>query len=568
MRHRGRTSHGTSSLCVVGGKRGEAKTAPLQIVLSPKNSPGPLKILLKNDDIPTGNTIQRFAAEGSGEGMKTDLSSNLPPDTEKCADRAFTDGLREIVLSPEHALCRLRTLWNGKAPETGLQLGAFPEGSVAEEAERQALEQDLTRFADARWRQVLTAAASAELNLDEEVFFHLSRDGMLAWLLLVPPVGTGQAHSAMQLLKCIAHEGICAGVDWRTLKVLPSDPERYFRLILIARGQPPVPGEDSRVVDFYPRKQRTPAPVKELGREDYVTLNMVQKIKKGAEICRILPAGKGIPGTTVTGQRVPARDGRAVDVPQGRNTVLSEDGAHLLSARDGHLEFNGRCFQVKPVLELMESVDHADSDIKFLGDIHIHGDVCSGATIRAMGNIQIDGVIEGCTIEAGENLVVSSGVQGQDCAVVRAQKSIYAKYLEHCSVYARESVQADCIIDSQVYSDGPVLVCTGRGAIVGGTIRSSQEVVAVTVGSKAERPTAIVLDAMPCENFERTQILAELEKTQAQMEEESAKKDDPERQKKLSKLNLNLCVIKMKLEKQTGRSRPSLPEQRMGRAAA
>ena len=33
------------------------------------------------------------------------------------------------------------------------------------------------------------------------------------------------------------------------------------------------------------------------------------------------------------------------------------------------------------------------------------------------------------------------------------------------------------------------------------------------------------------------------------MEEESAKKDDPERQKKLSKLNLNLCVIKMKLEK-------------------
>lgn len=481
--------------------------------------------------------------------MKANLPSNLPQDSEKYADHTSDDGPREVTLPAEHALCKLRNLWGGEAAESGLRLRVFPEESPVEESEIKDIEQALTQFADARWQQVLTAASASELALDEQTFLHLSHDGMFAWLLLVPPVGKGREQNAMQLLKCIANGGICAGVDWRTLKALPTASERYFHLFLIARGQAPVPGEDSRVVDFYPRKQRTPAPVKELGQEDYVTLNMVQKIKKGAEICHILPAGKGIPGTTVTGQRVPARDGRAADVPQGRNTVLSEDGAHLLAARDGHLEFNGRCFQVKPVLELMESVDHADSDIKFLGDIHIHGDVCSGATIRAMGNIQIDGVIEGCTIEAGENLVVSSGVQGQDCAVVRAQKSIYAKYLEHCSVYARESVQADCIIDSQVYSDGPVMVCTGRGAIVGGTIRSSQEVVATTVGSKAERPTAIILDAMPCENFERTQILAELEKTQAQMEEESAKKDDPERQKKLSKLNLNLCVIKMKLEK-------------------
>ena len=235
-------------------------------------------------------------------------------------------------------------------------------------------------------------------------------------------------------------------------------------------------------------------------------------------------------------------------MPQGRNTILSEDGRFLLAARDGHVAFNGRNYQVKPVLEISKDVSGDTGIVNYLGDIHIHGDVFRGAAIRAMGSIQIDGVVEDCYIEAGEDLVVSSGVQGQDHGVIQAHRSIYAKYLEHCRVYAQESVQSDCVIDCEVYSNGTVRVRTGRGVIIGGTVRAAREVDASTVGSKAERATDIVLGGMPCDDLERRQIQAEVESAQASLQATEAAPATPERNQSLAKQRMGLYVARMKLE--------------------
>ena len=69
------------------------------------------------------------------------------------------------------------------------------------------------------------------------------------------------------------------------------------------------------------------------------------------------------------GRDPPARDGIAATVPKGRNTVLSEDGTVLLAARTGRVEFNGRGFQVKPVLEIGGNVDYSTGNINLLSEL-------------------------------------------------------------------------------------------------------------------------------------------------------------------------------------------------------
>lgn len=473
-------------------------------------------------------------------------------------DDAAPRTAHEITFPPEHPICALRDLWLS-TPGSGVPLrldllcgqsgdSILPEHTLSREDAPFVI--SLTRFATKRIQRLFTGSApNTGADLNEGIFLYLSSDGMAAWLLFLPPVGNGAALTTEQLEQALARRGVIYGVDKHLLEQLPTQPQRYFRLFRIAGGALPVPGEDGSIVDHYPRTVRADLPVDELAQADYETLRLVQDIRQGDVICEILPPTQGCPGNTVTGRLIPAKPGNPAQVPQGRNTVLSEDGRFLLAARDGHVEYTGRSFQVKPVLDIAGDVSGDTGIVNFLGDIHIHGDVFRGATIRAMGSIQIDGVVEDCSIEAGQDLVVSSGVQGQDHGVIQAHRSVYAKYLEHCRVYAQESVQSDCVIDCEVYSNGTVRVRTGRGVIIGGTIRAAKEVDAATVGSKAERLTNIILGGMPCEDLERRQIQAEVEAAEAALQALESTPECPDRNQALSKQRMGLYVAQMKLKR-------------------
>lgn len=486
-------------------------------------------------------------------GSNTETAS---PDLTMTEEPAQT-GVAVPTLSfpPEHTLCGLYRLWSGAAGGE-LQLPLFSgeppvpmeEDRMAEEAAR--LYQALTEKTMQRWEQVAAALVNRTLpDLDGEVFLHVSQDAMLVWCLLLPPVGEGKAPDLLAVMKAMAREKVDQGVDWDGLKDLLEEQPRCFVLWPAAWGVPPVRGEDGRVVELYPREQTSCIMVDELWKEDYISLNLVQNIEKGEVICHILPPGKGTPGKTVRGQPVPPRDGLPAQVPKGRNTALSKQGDALIATENGHVEFTGHSFQVKPVLQIHGDVTEKDGIVQFMGDIHIYGDVASGTIVRATGSIQIDGVVEDCTIEAGEHLVVSSGIQGQHTAVIQAHKGVYAKYVEHCTIYALESIQADCIIDSDIYSNGTVTVRTGRASVVGGTIRAAKEISVGTIGSKAERPTELLLGGMPCEAMERNQMLEELTRTEETLRRLRKDPDRDLKREEISKLNLSVYVTKLKLEK-------------------
>lgn len=432
-------------------------------------------------------------------------------------------------------------------PSAGPSQSPISGEALSREAQRLWLL--LTRAAHARIEAISAIPTQSPVDLDEDPFVYISSDGMAAWLFLFPAIGQGKQLSPARLHQTLMRHGVTTGVNWTLLWKFATLPQRCFLFFPIAQGTAPLPGVDGRIVDRYPRSINDDVQVEELDQADYKTLNLVRNIQEGNIICDIIPPTKGTPGTTVTGQPIPAPDGQEARVPQGRNTLISPDGRYLVAGRNGHVAFSGRDFQVKPVLHLYEKDLASKENVNFLGDIHVHCDLGNGMSVRAMGTIQIDGSVEVCSIEAGESIIVSDGVQGQERTALHAQRSVFAKYLEYCNVYARNSVQADCIINSNIYSNGTVKVRTGRGAIVGGVIHSAGLVSANTVGSKAERPTTIVLGGQPCEEAERAQVNQELENIDQELSQLEHQTRDPEQEQKLSKLRLNQYVAKMKLEK-------------------
>ncbi len=509
-----------------------------------------------------------FGPKAAGEeegGAQIEQGYAAEQTAEAQAEGIFDRSLLE--LPAEHPLCRLYELRRQEAgylPAPHLSLdeeGVFPEEMIQRELGR--LRTSLTSLCSSRMKQVKDhdksqlrkkkgqeeAAEAEPLSLDAQPCFFLSSDKLFAWIMILPPVGQGQELTQELLLKAALDQNVTYGLDEHLIERLPVHDKRYFHLFLIARGKPAFDGENGNIVDYFPRVSVHMLDVDEYGQVDYTNLNLIRNVKKDQEICRLILPTDGEPGRTVLSEEIPAKSGKSVPLPKGRNTEISEDGLSLLATIDGHVEFTGRSFQVKPVLDIPGNVDYSTGDINFLGDINVKGDVLTGFTVRAMGNIHVAGVVEaGSSVEAGGDLVVVKGILGDGTTIVRAHRSIFSKYIENATIYARENLQTDCIINSRIYCDGEIQVRSGRGCIMGGRVWAARLINAKSIGAQSECRTAVALGGLPCTNFEREVIQEELKELEIELEKMECQLDSPAKTSLLSKTRMKLSVAELKLK--------------------
>ncbi len=471
-----------------------------------------------------------------------------------------------LELSADHPIRQLYTMRRkdvGYLPVIRICLdndGSLPEDMVQREKER--LKTLLTSVGTARLKQIRgknkpkkdpkkkdAAEDDGPLSLDAMPCFFISSNKLYAWVIVLPPVNGGAELSQDMLYKAMADQRIMYGVDLRLADHLASDEAKYFNLYLIAKGKPAFDGTNGNIVDAFPRVLPRVLEVDEFDRVDYTALNLIRNVKEGEEICRLIKPTEGEPGCTVLGQEIPARSGKSVPLPKGRNTEISEDGTLLLASISGDVEFTGHSFQVKPVLDIPGNVDFSTGSINFLGDVNIRGDVLSGFTVRAMGTVQVAGVVEaGSTVEAGGDLIVVKGILGDGTTVIRSHRSIFSKYIENSTIYVRENLQTDCIINSYIYSDGEVLVRSGRGTIIGGRIWAAKKISASAVGARSECRTAVALGGLPCTNFERELVQRELKVLEMELEKLECQLDSTSKSSLLDKTRSKLMVAELKLK--------------------
>lgn len=506
-------------------------------------------------------------------------------------------GQAMLELPPEHPLYRL---YNQRRQEAGYlpapRLCLDEEGVLPPETMRTEL---------ARLRAVITGACNARLKdsrnqpkpskkkrkkgqeapeepqekdkkqddapvaLDALPFFFLSSDKLYAWVIVLPPMGGGRELTREMIYEALVAGGIGFGVDTHLADQLAHSDRRYFTLYLIAQGKPAFNGKNGNIVDNFPRVIERTLEVDEYDQVDYTALNLIHNVDRGQEICRLIKPTEGEPGRSVLDQEIPAKGGRDVPLPRGKNTEISEDGTQLVASIAGSVDFTGNVFQVKPVLEVPGDVDFSTGNINFLGDVNIRGNVLSGFTVRAMGNVRVEGVVEaGSSVEAGGDLVVVKGILGDGTTIVRSHRSVFSKYIENSVIYARENLQTDCILNGSIYCDGEVLVCSGRGSIMGGRIWAAGKVTAKAVGAPSECRTAIALGGLPCTNFERETVRKELRELELELEKLECQPDNPVKASLLSKLRVKLSAAEMKfkqLEEELAGIKPDEEKEEKGR---
>jgi len=464
----------------------------------------------------------------------------------------------QLQLPPEHAANRLWSLCMEQAgwlsaPLLSLALPTEQSQPLTKEEVQKELPRLRLAVTSSANQRIAKALPKREEDpkpdMDAQVMVFLTQGQMTAWVLAYPPVGSGRELDRDLLSAALEEKQVTYGIDEELLSRLPSDQDRYFHLFLVARGEPPVHGKDGSIIDRFSREIKREIIVDEFDRVDYTSLNLVQNVEEGEVICEIIPAVAGQPGPDVLGRAVPARNGKQVVPPKGRNTEISEDGKQLVASLTGHVEFKNRAFQVKPVLDIPGNVDFSTGNINFFGDVHIRGDVCSGFTVRAVGSVMVDGIVEAATVEAGGDLVVAKGVVGSGQAVIVAQRSLFGKYLENCTIRVRENLQADCLVNCDVYCNGLIQARSGRGTIMGGRIWSSYEVSASIIGAKSECVTNIMLGGLPYEHAERDSLLNEIQELYDESERTELQPESPTRTSRLATLERKRAVCNHRLDR-------------------
>lgn len=364
------------------------------------------------------------------------------------------------------------------------------------------------------------AQTSAEEETLEEIRpfcnAYMSTNGMAAWLLLIAPSDPKDRVDKETVEAILKENKIIFGVDPKVVEYVAEE-NPYFTLIPVACGTPVQPGEDGRVIEHFQRQIEASVKVDSDGMADYRAINYIQSVKEGDVICDIVPPKPGVAGMRVDGAVAEPAPVKSAIVPAGKHTKLSEEGDKLLAEKTGHVDYDGSKFFIKVLLDIPGNVDYGTGNLDYDGDIHIHGDVRATFSVKATGNIMIDGLVEAASVEAGGDVLVSCGVLGDDNAQVTCGGDLRAKYLESCTAYVGKSVFADCIMSSRIYCDDTIEVLSGRGAIIGGSLVAGNKIKSKAVGTDSGRKTELELGTVTYVKMKHSAEVEELKEAMAEL---------------------------------------------------
>lgn len=271
----------------------------------------------------------------------------------------------------------------------------------------------------------------------------------------------------------------------------------------VALGQAAVNGKDTHLellVETLAERILKPQE-QDNGRVDMRDLGTIVTVKAGAQLMRRHPATKGVPGFTVTGQDLPAKDGKDSAMSAGDGTCLSPDDPDLLLASRAGLPCKEKAgMKVDEVLSVKQ-VDARHGHITFEGGLIVNADVQPGMKVKVSGDIVIGGFIEGAEIEAGGSITVRHGIigrrneQGEYLCRLSAQGEIHASYAQ----YAKLEAGGDIQIQSQLnhcYSCSGQDIKVGdtnmrKGHLLGGTSIANRLIMAPILGASAANHTKL-----------------------------------------------------------------------------
>lgn len=257
--------------------------------------------------------------------------------------------------------------------------------------------------------------------------------------------------------------------------------------LVIAEGIPPENGIDGNLE----LKMNIDTKRLENDEIDFREVMRIPTVKKGEKLATIVLPTDGVDGIDVRGEVVKAIPGKPVANKPGKNVVYNESDLSFYAATDGQINIGSRLISVQDIYELREAISMKTGNLDFVGSIVIHGDVPSGFTVKAEGDIRIFGIVEAATIISNGSIYISEGINGLEKGSVIAKENIHVGYINQGNVHAGESLHVDnSILHSECSAKKDVMCKLGN--IIGGTVSAGNRIVSLDIGNRLNTETNLM----------------------------------------------------------------------------
>jgi len=162
----------------------------------------------------------------------------------------------------------------------------------------------------------------------------------------------------------------------------------------------------------------------------------------------------------------------------------------------GRVRFTDNTLAVDDVYIIKGNVDLETGNIKHTGTLQIEGDVETGASIEADGDVVIKGMVEPCDIRAGGSLTVNGGIVGSEEHRIDVGGDLQAKYLKEVLIRAEGQITVTgeinhCDIETRGRVDA------SRGRIAGGRTVARMGITVGEAGASGASQTLLVAGVDP-----------------------------------------------------------------------
>lgn len=349
----------------------------------------------------------------------------------------------------------------------------------------------------------------------ETMHLEVSEDVMKVNARFYPPSKEGALLNYQDIVNGLISEGIKVGGKDEVIENFFRCRE-YCKNYVIAEGIPLVYGNDASIEYFFNTDLNAKPKENEDGSVDFHHLDNIAHVSAGDVLAKLTSENPGKPGMNVYGAIVKPPVYQREKLKFGKNIELSKDKHTITAMVNGHASLVDDKVFVSNLYEV-ENVDVATGDIEYEGNVLVKGNVTSGFIIRAKGDIEIRGVVEGATLISDGQIILQRGIQGMSRGILKAKGNIISKFIESAKVNAGGYIHTESILHSKVSAKGEINIVGKRGYVTGGVVRSACLVAAKTIGSPMGTDTTIEVGADPNMKENYTTIIKEIKEFEKEL---------------------------------------------------
>lgn len=339
------------------------------------------------------------------------------------------------------------------------------------------------------------AGVQEEIKVGSKYEIRLSTNNLEAYVFVTLPAG-GNGITEEALYDAIKDNKVIFGIKDEEVKNIVEN-KIYEREILIAEGIQPIEGDNAKLEYHFDTSIDSKLLEDDEGKINYRELSLIKNVTAGQILVTMVPATVGVCGRNVLGEDVIPKEGKKLQIPKGENVTISEDGLNIISSISGEVKIIDDKVHVFSLYMVPVNVDNSTGNIRFVGKVIVKGNVLTGFSIEADGDVEVFGVVEGARIVSKGSIILHRGIQGMNKGELICDGDLVAKFIENSMIDVKGNIHSDAIMHSHVIC-GKKLEAAGRkGLIVGGNFKVSDEIKAKVIGSPMATITELEVGINP-----------------------------------------------------------------------